>query len=250
MKNTGGVAIGQNTVNGNLQCKENAPAPTGGRNVVQGSKEDQCASLATGTHAAAAAAVGRWRDALRPPIPAASSAPSRSATTSRSRRRQLRHGRHAGRGQHQAQPRLEPRRGDVFVDGNIQAQEAFALLVVGSDVGVASSSSRAAAPACRAPMSRATCSSCRTAARSSPATTGSTAISRPSRTAAAGHQVRRQPDRRQHAVQGEQPGPGRRRQHRGRQREDQCRNLWNGPRTGSRTGAYSLSTRYCPSVIV
>lgn len=35
----------RNTIDGNLQCKENTPAPTGGGNVVQGDKEDQCARL-------------------------------------------------------------------------------------------------------------------------------------------------------------------------------------------------------------
>jgi hypothetical protein len=44
-KNTGGVEIATNRVDGNLQCKENEPAPTGSGNVVQGNKEDQCASL-------------------------------------------------------------------------------------------------------------------------------------------------------------------------------------------------------------
>ena len=44
-QNTGGVNIASNRVNGNLQCKENRPAPTGGGNVVQGNKEDQCARL-------------------------------------------------------------------------------------------------------------------------------------------------------------------------------------------------------------
>jgi hypothetical protein len=34
-----------NSVAGNLQCKENVPAPRGGNNVVQGNKEDQCAAL-------------------------------------------------------------------------------------------------------------------------------------------------------------------------------------------------------------
>jgi len=41
--NTGGAEILRNTINGNLQCKENRPAPTGGGNVVGGNKEDQCA---------------------------------------------------------------------------------------------------------------------------------------------------------------------------------------------------------------
>lgn len=44
-QNTGGVRLAQNKIDGNLQCKENRPAPTGGGNVVQGNKEDQCARL-------------------------------------------------------------------------------------------------------------------------------------------------------------------------------------------------------------
>jgi hypothetical protein len=44
-ENRGAIAITGNRVNGNLQCKENSPRPTGGRNVVQGNKEDQCARL-------------------------------------------------------------------------------------------------------------------------------------------------------------------------------------------------------------
>jgi hypothetical protein len=32
-------------VNGNLQYKENSPPPVGGNNIVQGNKEEQCASL-------------------------------------------------------------------------------------------------------------------------------------------------------------------------------------------------------------
>jgi hypothetical protein len=40
--NRGGAAIFTNRVDGNLQCKENRPAPTGGANVVGGDKEDQC----------------------------------------------------------------------------------------------------------------------------------------------------------------------------------------------------------------
>jgi hypothetical protein len=42
--NTGGVSIVDNRINGNLQCKENNPAPTGGGNQAA-SKEDQCAAL-------------------------------------------------------------------------------------------------------------------------------------------------------------------------------------------------------------
>ncbi len=41
----GGIAIVNNRVDGNLQCKENSPAPTGGGNIVQGNKEDQCRNL-------------------------------------------------------------------------------------------------------------------------------------------------------------------------------------------------------------
>ena len=41
-QNTGGVQIYRNRINGNLQCKENRPRPTGGDNVVGGNKEDQC----------------------------------------------------------------------------------------------------------------------------------------------------------------------------------------------------------------
>jgi hypothetical protein len=42
--NRGGVALSLNRMNGNLQCKENDPAPTGGGNRAT-SKEDQCAAL-------------------------------------------------------------------------------------------------------------------------------------------------------------------------------------------------------------
>jgi hypothetical protein len=44
-QNTGGVEIARNVIDGNLQCKENRPAPTGGNNEVHGSKEDQCSRL-------------------------------------------------------------------------------------------------------------------------------------------------------------------------------------------------------------
>jgi len=43
--NTGGVVITDNTIDGNLQCKDNNPIPAGGNNRVQGNKEDQCADL-------------------------------------------------------------------------------------------------------------------------------------------------------------------------------------------------------------
>ncbi len=44
-QNTGGLEIRMNRIDGNLQCKENRPRPTGGGNIVQGNKEDQCANL-------------------------------------------------------------------------------------------------------------------------------------------------------------------------------------------------------------
>jgi hypothetical protein len=40
-----GVRIVSNRIDGNLQCKENSPAPTGSGNIVQGNKEDQCKRL-------------------------------------------------------------------------------------------------------------------------------------------------------------------------------------------------------------
>jgi hypothetical protein len=44
-QNSGGVEISDNRIDGNLQCKSNTPAPTGGGNTVQGNKEDQCSKL-------------------------------------------------------------------------------------------------------------------------------------------------------------------------------------------------------------
>lgn len=44
-KNTGSVLIADNSIAGNLQCKENKQAPTGGNNLVKGNKEEQCAGL-------------------------------------------------------------------------------------------------------------------------------------------------------------------------------------------------------------
>ena len=43
-QNIGGAAFNNNTMNGNMQCKENVPAPTGSGNRSP-SKEDQCARL-------------------------------------------------------------------------------------------------------------------------------------------------------------------------------------------------------------
>lgn len=42
---SGAVEIRDNVVDGNLQCKENAQAPVGGGNAVDGNAEDQCADL-------------------------------------------------------------------------------------------------------------------------------------------------------------------------------------------------------------
>jgi hypothetical protein len=44
--NVGGVVIADNVIDGNLQCKSNAPPPAGGNNRVAGNKEDQCANPA------------------------------------------------------------------------------------------------------------------------------------------------------------------------------------------------------------
>jgi len=43
--NDGLFEVKANHVEGNLQCKSNTPPPTGGNNVVQGNKEDQCRNL-------------------------------------------------------------------------------------------------------------------------------------------------------------------------------------------------------------
>jgi hypothetical protein len=43
--NLGGVLVQDNGIGGNLQCKDNVPAPEGGNNTVSGNREDQCANL-------------------------------------------------------------------------------------------------------------------------------------------------------------------------------------------------------------
>jgi len=45
VKNTDSLTISNNTIGGNLQCKENSLMPTGGGNLVQGNTEEQCAGL-------------------------------------------------------------------------------------------------------------------------------------------------------------------------------------------------------------
>lgn len=45
INNTGELSITYNYIFGNLQCKGNQLQPTGGGNVVQGTKEDQCDNL-------------------------------------------------------------------------------------------------------------------------------------------------------------------------------------------------------------
>jgi subtilisin family serine protease len=45
IKNTASLMISDNTIRGNLQCKENSLMPTGGGNQVQGNKEEQCSGL-------------------------------------------------------------------------------------------------------------------------------------------------------------------------------------------------------------
>lgn len=48
IKNTGQLSITYNYIFGNLQCKDNQPQPTGGGNVVQGNREEQCSKLELG----------------------------------------------------------------------------------------------------------------------------------------------------------------------------------------------------------
>jgi len=43
--NDGRAEIYRNTIDGNLQCKENSPRPVGGGNKVRGNKEDQCSAF-------------------------------------------------------------------------------------------------------------------------------------------------------------------------------------------------------------
>jgi hypothetical protein len=43
--NNGRAEIYRNTIDGNLQCKENSPRPVGGGNKVGGNKEDQCSAF-------------------------------------------------------------------------------------------------------------------------------------------------------------------------------------------------------------
>jgi subtilisin family serine protease len=45
VKNTNSLTITNNTINGNLHCKENELMPTGGENNVSGNKEEQCSGL-------------------------------------------------------------------------------------------------------------------------------------------------------------------------------------------------------------
>jgi subtilisin family serine protease len=44
-ENKGSLTVSNNTIDGNLQCKKNSQMPTGGGNIVQGNKEDQCSGL-------------------------------------------------------------------------------------------------------------------------------------------------------------------------------------------------------------
>ena len=45
-ENRRAIVVSGNRIDGNLQCKENNPKPTGGGNIVQGNAEDQCEDLA------------------------------------------------------------------------------------------------------------------------------------------------------------------------------------------------------------
>jgi hypothetical protein len=60
------ASIFNNTIVGNLQCKENSPAPVGGGNLVHGSAEDQCASFAGGPGASGWQGGGSGGDAVAP----------------------------------------------------------------------------------------------------------------------------------------------------------------------------------------
>ena len=64
--NQGAVEISRNLIDGNLDCRDNAPPPTGGGNVVRGNAEDQCASL-TGGSPADAGPTGADTGAAAPP---------------------------------------------------------------------------------------------------------------------------------------------------------------------------------------
>lgn len=57
---SGTKTVTGNTVDGNLQCKSNTPAPTGGSNTVRGNKEDQCRNLTSG--GGASTPDGNFRD--------------------------------------------------------------------------------------------------------------------------------------------------------------------------------------------
>jgi hypothetical protein len=45
IKNENTIFIANNTIQGDLECKENRYQPTGGGNLVLGSKKDQCSGL-------------------------------------------------------------------------------------------------------------------------------------------------------------------------------------------------------------
>jgi hypothetical protein len=45
IKNRNSIFIANNTIQGDLECKENRYVPTGGGNLVLGSKKDQCSGL-------------------------------------------------------------------------------------------------------------------------------------------------------------------------------------------------------------
>lgn len=44
-QNSARASVFDNVIGGNLQCQSNEPRPTGARNVVEGSREDQCKSF-------------------------------------------------------------------------------------------------------------------------------------------------------------------------------------------------------------
>jgi hypothetical protein len=81
--NVGGVEISQNIIDGNLQCKENVPPPTGGGNDVQGNAEDQCSMLGGGSPDAGPGATMVAGGSLRASSSGIVSVPVRCAASTR-----------------------------------------------------------------------------------------------------------------------------------------------------------------------
>jgi len=74
--NLGGVLVQDNGIGGNLQCKDNAPAPEGGSNAVSGNREDQCANLQLPASQVAAASRPSLFSTTATPTPPTTGAPA------------------------------------------------------------------------------------------------------------------------------------------------------------------------------